>query len=199
MAELALEQAVVGYPRFRTQPLQLRASHGVVRLAGGNGSGKSTLLRCCAGEAPALAGRILVDGQDPHRSHYARQRVALVPSSPELPEALTVGESWRIAAGLRGMPRWNGGPLAEKLQLPEALPLAHASAGQKARCELLCALAGDPEILLLDETFAHLDQQGQAMLAEWVRDWSQHRLLVIAHHGVPPFSSKQELTVTPAT
>ncbi len=197
MAELLLEQAVVGYPGFRTRPLDLRAGRGVVLLAGENGSGKTTLLRCCAGEAPPLAGRIEIDGLNPHRSHLARRYVALVPSSPELPDALTVGESWRIAAGLRGAPGWDGQSMLEALGLPETLPLAHASAGQKIRCELLCALAGDPAILLLDETFAHLDREAQELLAVWIRQWADERLVIVSHHGEPPFDYQDMVTISP--
>jgi len=81
---------------------------------------------------------------------------------------------------------WNGAPLCEALNLDPALMLARASAGQRQKAEFICALASDPAVLLLDETFAHLDQASVAQVCVWLREWSTSRVIIFAHHGESP-------------
>jgi hypothetical protein len=71
----------------------------------------------------------------------------------------------------------------------------NASAGQRRKAELVCGLAGDPPVLLLDETFAHLDHQGCARPQDWLAEWSRSRLIVLTHHGGAPVSVSATLAV----
>lgn len=89
-------------------------------------------------------------------------------------------------AALRGAADWDGAALRDRLCVPGSLPLSHCSAGQRRRAELLAALAGDPRVLLLDETFAHLDDHGCEVLRGLVEEWRADGCVVLVHHGVPP-------------
>lgn len=176
-------------------PLTVEAEHGVVHLAGANGSGKTTALRAMCGELGAHTGHVHVEGLDVHRKKHARRRIALVPATPELPAFLTVREAWQFTASLRGAPQWSGETYCESLALPPTLPLAHASAGQRRKAELVCGLAGEPSVLLLDETFAHLDSASAQQLAEWIAQWALTRVVVLTHHGEPPVRVAQTVPV----
>lgn len=173
---------------FQTAPFDRVLGPGLLWLRGPNGTGKSTLLATLAGGRPAVRGWARVRGADVWTQPEARHHVALVPAQPELPGFLTVDEAWQLLAALRGTPTWTGAPYCDALGLPGDLRLAHASAGQRRKAELVAALAGDPEVLLLDETFAHLDADACAVLAGWIDGWRAERAVVLVHHGEPPLS-----------
>jgi ABC-type multidrug transport system ATPase subunit len=92
-------------------------------------------------------------------------------------------------------PPYAGRSLCEALNLDPSLTLRNASAGQRQKAEFICALAGDPAVLLLDETFAHLDQASLSRVCDWLRDWSTSRLILFAHHGESPLPSDANLHV----
>lgn len=181
---------------FSVGPMDLVANRGVVHLEGPNGGGKTSLLRAMSGEITPTQGAVTVNGQDVHTSVEARRNLALAPAIPELPEFLTVIEACEFAASLRGSPNWDGKPYCQAMGLDTRLRLGHASAGQRRKAELICALAGDPLVLLLDETFVHLDEQGAHQLVEWISQWSLSRIIVFTHHGVSPVSAGEVFHVT---
>jgi len=180
---------------FSVGPVSFSMGPGLLYVTGPNGGGKTTLLRALAGELLPFRGEVQVNGNVVHQSVIARRQIALVPSIPELPGFLTVSEAYQFTASLRQAPGWDGSPFCEQLNLDRNLPLANASAGQRRKAELVCGLAGDPPVLLLDETFAHLDHQGCARLQDWLAEWSRSRLIVLTHHGGAPVSVSATLAV----
>jgi ABC-type multidrug transport system ATPase subunit len=177
-------------------PLDLDVSGGVVWLHGGNGSGKTTLLRCLCGEYVPTSGTVRVGGRDPAVVADARRHVALFTATPEIPDFLTVDEAWQQIAALRGRPRWDGAALRETLGLDGRLRLGQASAGQRRLAELLCAAAGDPEILLLDEVFANLDVGVSARLVDLLTTWRTSRTLIVTTHQPLLLSPDQTLDLS---
>lgn len=173
---------------FRVGPVSLRLGSGALYLDGPNGSGKSTLMRALAGELVPSQGAVEVCGLDVHQSAEGRRHISLVPSAPELPGFLSVAEAIEFTVSLRRARDWIATRYLEELDLDPGLPLASASAGQRQKAELVCALAGDPAVLLLDETFTHLDRKSAEVLARWIMQWSKTRLVVFTHHGDPPVS-----------
>jgi ABC-type multidrug transport system ATPase subunit len=171
---------------FSVGPADFAFERGVVHLVGPNGGGKTTLMRGICGELLPARGEARVGGASVHRSAEARRRIAFVPSIPELPEFLSVAEAYEFAASLRGAPGWDGASLCAELELDPRLPLGSASAGQRRKAELICGLAADPEVILLDETFAHLDERSVGWLRNWIVAASASRLILLSHHGRPP-------------
>jgi ABC-type multidrug transport system ATPase subunit len=193
---LEVRDLVVTYGKtFSVGPMNLVVNRGVIHLNGPNGGGKTTLLRAMGGELLPSSGSVSVNGQDIHSVVQARRHVALITAAPELPAFLTVSEAYEFSASLRGVPDWDGKPYCEALQLDPTLLLGHASAGQRSKAELICGLAGDPAVLLLDEAFAHLDEHSTVQLSEWISDWSLSRVIVLAYHGSPPVTVDEVLDV----
>ena len=187
MSLLEVHDLVVRFGQgFQVGPASLAMDRGILLLQGPNGGGKTTLMKAMSGALVPTAGRVLVSGQDVHRHAPARRHISFVSAIPELPDFLSVTEAYQFAASLRRVPNWNGAPLCEALNLDPALMLARASAGQRQKAEFICALAGDPAVLLLDETFAHLDQASLAQVCVWLREWSTSRVIIFAHHGESP-------------
>jgi len=136
-------------------------------LLGLNGSGKSTLLRVLAGILKSDGGRFLRDGTDLLRDRRALEKaVGYVPQGTPLVAELSALDNLRLwydrekleASLRRGMLRELG--VGDFLRTP----VHRLSGGMKKRLSIGCAIAGDPEMLLLDEPGAALDMAAQERL-----------------------------------
>lgn len=175
--------------------MDLALGVGVHHLQGRNGSGKTTLLKCLCGALLPDEGRVSVCGEDPRRP-AARRRIAFSPAECDLPGFLTVDEAWQTTAALRAASSWDGAPLRSRLGLPGKLRLSNGSAGQRRLAGLLAALAGDPEVLLLDEPLANVDVQTCAVVGAIIAELGATRVVLITSHEAPPFevNGSHELT-----
>lgn len=149
----------------------------VLAIVGGSGAGKSTLLRLLLGiEAPS-AGTVQLDGYATHlwqRADLARH-VGFLPQHLGLVEATIAETIARLdprpdmaaviaaarAAGLHGAI----GRLPHGYATRFSPAGAMLSDGQRQRLALARALYGAPRIVVLDEPNAHLDAEGEAVLA----------------------------------
>ncbi len=137
--------------------LEVRAGEAVA-LVGPNGAGKSTLLSILAGALPPSAGGVV---------RRARS-VGWAPQRPAHYGRLTARENVELFASLAGAasPRSDALRLLEIVELDDDAPAAELSAGNQQRLNLALALLGEPDVLLLDEPTAALDQAGRARLCE---------------------------------
>jgi ABC-2 type transport system ATP-binding protein len=153
----------------------------VTALVGPNGSGKSTLLAGLGGLLDpcvrSFGSRVRVLGLDPfRRGPKVRKRVGWVPDLLEVPDWMTVGEHRRALA--RFHRRWDE-EVCERLSRPMDVRaeqrVSALSKGQRAGHAVACALAQQPELLLLDEPFEGLDPSARrrifdAVLAHFAED-----------------------------
>ncbi|GAA0480487.1 ABC transporter ATP-binding protein [Streptomyces sp. NPDC046215] len=147
-----------------------------VCLLGASGCGKSTLLNLVAGLDRPTAGSIEVPGGRP----------ALMFQEHALFPWLTAGRNIELALRLRGVPRADRRPEAERLLELVRLGGAHGkrvhelSGGMRQRVALARALAQDSRLLLMDEPFAALDAITRDVLHhELTRIWSGTGLSVL--------------------
>jgi heme ABC exporter ATP-binding subunit CcmA len=142
----------------------------IVLLRGPNGAGKTTLLRLCAGLLPVTRGEAHVLGHDladRRQARAVRRRVGLLGHATGLYDELTVADNvrfWGRAAGAAPIDI-DGALTACGLdgRLADLL-VARLSAGQRRRTSLACVVARRPELWLLDEPHAGLDQEGRDVL-----------------------------------
>ena len=143
------------------------AAGEIVLLRGPNGAGKTSLLRACAGLLPVVAGTARVLGHDltvvaDRRS--LRRRVGLLGHANALYDDLTVVDNVRFWARAAGADRADAEAAMARLGLDGRLAgvvVARLSAGQRRRTALACLVARRPELWLLDEPHAGLDQSGR--------------------------------------
>ncbi len=156
-------------------------------IVGPSGGGKSTLLRILAGlEAPS-GGRITIDVDD-----SSRPPTSLVFQQPSSLPWLTVQDN--VAYGLR-MRRADPAVVRERVayfvDLVGLTRFAHSyphqlSGGMNQRVAVARAFANDPEILLMDEPFAALDEQTKFLLQEeLLAIWEHtHKTVVFVTHSI---------------
>ena len=159
-----------------------------IGIVGANGSGKSTLLRVLAGVLKPEAGEFLWEGGDLLRSRAALARtVAYVPQGTPLIEELSALDNlrlWYAADALRAS--LDGGMLRE-LGIPEFLkvPASRLSGGMRKRLSIGCAIARDPQILLLDEPTAALDLAARERLLDYFGGFrARGGLILLATHDL---------------
>ncbi|MBQ0827115.1 ABC transporter ATP-binding protein [Streptomyces tagetis] len=169
--ELRTEQLIAGYSgRTVVNRVDVTVPCGqVVAIVGPNGCGKSTLLRAMARLHAPESGRVLVGGEDVWglRQREAAHRIALLPQSPQAPEAVTVAGLVRYGRhphqGLfRQWSHEDERAVGRALEATGTTELAgrrleELSGGQRQRCWLAMALAQETPVLLLDEPTSALD------------------------------------------
>lgn len=161
-----------------------------VALFGPNGSGKTTLLRIMAGLTQPTRGEVRIAGMDFRRGGQAlRLRVGVIGHHPYLYDDLTAEENLAFYARMFGV----SDPHGRALALLEAVGMAQRrrdkvrglSRGMQQRVALARAMLHDPEVLLLDEPDAGLDQEAAGRLGEYfVRTSGESRAVIMATHDL---------------
>ena len=133
-------------------------------LVGTNGAGKTTLFRLLVGHERPDAGSVRVAGVDPTDGVRVRERVGYLPEHVGFQPALTGREVLEYTAEMRGGSAAGTDTLLGVVGLADAADrrVEGYSNGMNRRLGLATALAGDPEVLLLDEPTAGLDPGGVA-------------------------------------
>lgn len=160
---------------------------GVTGLFGPNGAGKSTLLRVLAGLIRPTRGTVELNGAPIDlRSEEQRSRIGYAGHEPGLYPDLTVAENLELFRRLYGAPLSRMDEVIESVGLEErrAVRVRDLSAGLKRRAAVARALVHEPEVLLLDEPYANLDDESSDKLSATIQRWSDgSRYALIATHG----------------
>jgi ABC-type multidrug transport system ATPase subunit len=154
------------------------AERELVVVTGPNGSGKSTLLALCAGLLAPTAGELEVA--------VDRGRIGYLAHEPLVYRELTALENLELYGRLYRVPerRERIGMLLERFGLWESRrsPVASFSRGMQQRLALCRTLLHEPALLLLDEPFAGLDDEGAALLDAELGALAGRRTLLLATH-----------------
>jgi ABC-type Mn2+/Zn2+ transport system ATPase subunit len=158
----------LGYGRHRVlTDLHFQVQRGdYLGIVGPNGVGKTTLLKALLGVLKPIAGRIITDRGRRLRFGYVPQRQTVEEVIPLTVREIAVSGCYG-RLGAIGRPTSRHREIAEQaLGAAGILDLAHRlyrelSGGQKQRTLMARALAGEPDILVLDEPTNDLDVAGE--------------------------------------
>ncbi|MGH3383166.1 MAG: ABC transporter ATP-binding protein [Nocardioidaceae bacterium] len=144
----------------------------VVAVLGPNGAGKTTTIELLLGLRLPTAGTVRVFGEPPDRP-AVRGRVGAMLQDTAVPEGLTVAEAIRLVG--RYYPYRL--PVDDVLARAELTDKRRArvgdlSGGQLQRLSFGLAIAGDPDVLFLDEPTVALDVEGRRAFWEQVRGFA---------------------------
>jgi zinc transport system ATP-binding protein len=172
-----------------------------VAVLGPNGSGKTTLVRTLVGLVPLASGSLTVFGQpadrfrDRTRLGYVPQRLSVGGGVPAtVREVVASGRTPRVRRGRRFS-------AADRHAVEHALedvgmahrsgdPVSTLSGGQQQRVLIARALAGEPDVLVLDEPTAGVDVDSQDTLAGALGHLSRAGgSVVLVAHELGPLAS----------
>jgi putative ABC transport system ATP-binding protein len=164
-------------------------------VKGSSGSGKSTLLRILGRILSAQSGEVWLEGR-PWMTITAPQWRLLVQYLPQKPIVFdgTVQENLLLPFRFKLMER-KGIPspsqiegYLKKLKLPNGILTQSAktlSGGEAARIALIRALLLEPQVLLLDEPTAYLDEDNRSHLLALLKEWmaEKPRAIIMVSHN----------------
>ncbi|MGR3938101.1 metal ABC transporter ATP-binding protein [Streptomyces sp. BRA346] len=152
----------------------------VVALLGANGSGKSTAVRAVVGQVPLTGGELALFGT-PGRRFRDWARVGYVPQRTTAASGVPATVREVVSAGRLARRRFGPPRKADRAAVRRALelvgmadrardPVGALSGGQHQRVLIARALAGEPELLIMDEPMAGVDLASQEILAGTLRE-----------------------------
>jgi heme ABC exporter ATP-binding subunit CcmA len=162
-----------GFPLLSGVDLELHSSSLTV-LVGANGAGKTSLLRLLAGLAGLSAGEGSVLGLDLATvdRRQLRRRVGWLGHEGSFYDDLTVAENLTFAAKALERPIDELATVLERVELSARRDIVakRLSAGQRRRLGLAWLLLRRPELWLLDEPYASLDDEGRTFFDALLTD-----------------------------
>lgn len=154
---------------LRELDLDIRGGE-VVALLGPNGAGKTTTVRLLLGLLAPDLGTVRVFGGDP-RHRRVRQRCGAMLQVGKVPEALAVREHLECFRSYYPSPMPLGRLIATTgLEGLEKRLYGRLSGGQQQRVLLAIALAGNPDLLILDEPTVGLDVESRHRMWDSIRE-----------------------------
>ncbi len=161
---------------------------GIVLLIGRNGSGKSTLLRILIGLVRGYSGRVSWLDNDRPKSGCA---LGYVPEFPVIVPGVSAREwiAWYhgipAATVMDHLPSYfvSSGFSAERLLDRK---LTDLSKGELQICQIWQQFLMPPKVGIFDEPFSGLDPWHKQDLLKAMREMSQHMVLLVSTHEIPP-------------
>jgi ABC-2 type transport system ATP-binding protein len=152
--------------------IDLTVSAGeIVAFLGPNGAGKTTTVEILSGHRHRDAGEVSVLGFDPGGAPRAlRERIGIVPQETAVEPVLSVAETVRLYSSAYPHPLEVGEVLGlVGLDAQRNARVSTLSGGQQRRLDLAIGIAGDPELLFLDEPTTGFDPAARRRSWELIR------------------------------
>lgn len=172
--------------------LQLNAEE-FFGLIGPNAGGKSTLLKLMLGMLKPDRGTISIFGRPPSE---VQNRIGYVPQFPTYRRDFPISIADVVIMGRLGVSSPFGGysskdhdrarSAIEALELDSiaAKQVSTLSGGQIQRMLIARALAGEPDILILDEPTANIDVRAEEDIFALLKKYNEHMTIIVVSHDI---------------
>jgi len=173
---------------------------GITGVVGPNGSGKTTMMRVLVGLIDPKEGKARVLDRSPFDDALVRSRITFVPATESFYPGLTGRRNLEVAFMAQGHGRAAARDLGQRaLDLVGLTADGHRrygtwSRGMRQRLKLGLALAGDSEVVLLDEPFLGVDPPSRLALRNHVQALgAQGRTVLVSSHVLHEVESLTDL------
>ncbi len=161
-------------------------------LIGPNGAGKSTFFKMLTGQLLPSAGTIRYRGRDiagasPHA--IARAGIGIKTQTPSVFNGLSIRENLWLAARRKNAARKAEAVVDEVLALigltvPTGRIVGTLAHGQRQWVEIGTVLAGEPDLILLDEPAAGMNHDEVGRTADIIRAINRTKSLIVVEHDM---------------
>lgn len=191
-AVLSIDRLTKSFGKLRAvDDLTMHISAGeAVAFIGQNGAGKSTTMRAIAGLTKLDAGSVSIMGCDTVRDPLsARKHLGYVSQDLALNKFLTGEEFLTLAGRLRGMTAEAIGASIEflldlcDLGAARRRMIREYSGGMARKMAMAGALIGNPELVVLDESFVGLDPESTFKIGNYLKSYAENggAILISSH------------------
>ena len=161
----------------------------ILGFLGPNGAGKSTTMNIITGYISATEGTVEIDGVDIMKEpELVKKKIGYLPEIPPVYQDMTVQEYLDFVFDIKGADKGKGRKEINKIMelvkvdnVKKRL-IANLSKGYKQRVGLAQALAGNPELLILDEPTVGLDPSQIIDMRNLIRDIGKERTIILSSH-----------------
>ena len=167
---------------------------GVALIEGETGSGKSTICKMLTGLYHPDKGSILINGTDIRQCSMQsiRERIAYV---PQFPDIVSGSFCENIAFLQKDVSREAVEEISEKVRLHDRImkeengfdavieDRSNLSGGEIQLVALARAMLKHPDVIVLDEPLASLDENSAKIICSLINELSQRMLVVLISHG----------------
>ncbi len=165
-------------------PLSLEIEHGdSVAVLGPNGAGKTTLMKTVATHLFPSSGSVKIYGKDVIKDgEKVRRQIGFVAHESFLYDELTVEEN--LLFYQKFFPASQDlEEIITLLNLEEwyRAPVKQLSYGLRKRADIARALVHNPDLVIVDEFFAGLDEETNNLLVRYFKQQKEKTLLVSSH------------------
>lgn len=156
-------------------------------LVGSNGAGKSTFLRTLAGIYQPDGGSVFIFGKEPFENSSVKEKLFFISDYPYFLPQATLKNMASFYAGLYS--NWSKERFEEMCRLfplNTSAKIVNMSKGMQRQAALICAMAAQPKLLLLDEIFDGLDPVMRQLLKRIIsREVADRQMtVIIASHNL---------------
>lgn len=177
----------MGEKEFREISLKITKGSKVA-VIGSNGSGKSTLLKAMAGYLPLLEGEVTMDGMSLEKIDVSRLLTYVDQTPPIFLTDIEANVSMYGSLSLSRVRETVAKPMLsflKELFCREDIRDAHSlSGGEKQMISFLRTVAGNAEIILLDEPFSAVDVKKRERLEDEIFHsslWKDKTVIMVTH------------------
>lgn len=176
--------------QFHLGPIELEVEDSLV-LLGPTGSGKTTLFEIIAGFIKPDKGKVIFEGEDITEKKPEQRGIGLVYQDYQLFPHLNVRDNIAFSLKLKKLSHRDIEDrvleAAEKFKVTHLLHnnVRSLSGGEKQKVALARALIVEPKILLLDEPFSAVDEEGRGKLREEFKSLRKNlnSLIILVTHN----------------
>ncbi|MGQ2283064.1 ABC transporter ATP-binding protein [Apilactobacillus kunkeei] len=165
-----------------------------IGLIGENGAGKSTLIKIMNGTILPTKGEVKVLGYSPFdkRNAFLKRIGVVMGQKSQLWWDLSPRETFNLYKSIYNIPddkfNENLKRLLTLLKIEKIIdsPTRSLSLGERMKCELICSLIHDPDVLFLDEPTIGLDFITQKEIRKFLNDYKQRNetTIILTSHSI---------------